>query len=157
MDNNFSQSEGFHKKVTGFLERKPVIYQFLRFGCIGFLNTALNFLILNTVSKALGITEGWPLGGVAALAFVGAVIQSYTWNRTWTFGRETGVSLWQNVVRLFFVGLLIFWIAFVDDLWNFWTVFVDFLWLSRDFCVCFALPRACAWVHGLDCLSLAPD
>ncbi len=47
----------FAQKITDFLERKPVIYQFLRFGCIGVMNTALNFLLLNTVSKALGISR----------------------------------------------------------------------------------------------------
>ncbi|MBL8030094.1 MAG: GtrA family protein [Candidatus Doudnabacteria bacterium] len=99
-------SGGFKEKITGFLERKQVIYQFLRFACIGFLNTALNFLVLNTVSKALGIEKGLALGGVAAIAFSLAVVQSYLWNKTWTFGSETGVSLWKNVVRLICVGLL---------------------------------------------------
>ncbi|HVY68216.1 MAG TPA: GtrA family protein [Patescibacteria group bacterium] len=97
---------GLESKITGYMQSHPVIYQFLRFACIGFLNTALNFLILNTLSKALGVSQGWPLGGVEALAFVAAVIQSYLWNRTWTFGSEQGVSLWKNFVRLVLVGAL---------------------------------------------------
>ena len=96
----------FEKVVVGFLEKHNIIYQFLRFACIGFLNTALNFLILNTVSKALSINQGLPLGLVEALAFVAAVVQSYLWNRTWTFGNEQGVSLWKNVLRLLGVGAL---------------------------------------------------
>ena len=96
----------FQNKVTSFLEARLVIYQFLRFVCIGFLNTALNFLILNTLSKALGISQGFSLGAVGVVGFSAAVIQSYLWNRTWTFGSEVGVSLWRNVVRLIFVGLL---------------------------------------------------
>ncbi len=104
--NNQSQSNTFQAKVTGFLEKQPVIYQFLRFACIGFLNTALNFLILNSVSKFLHIERGWSLGGVSAVSFCAAVIQSYIWNRTWTFGSETGVTIWKNVTRLILVGAL---------------------------------------------------
>jgi len=93
-------------KITILLEKRPVVYQFLRFGCIGLLNTALNFLILNSLSKALGISQGWQLGSVEAVGFAAAVLQSYLWNRTWTFGAEQTVSLWKNLIRLFFVGLL---------------------------------------------------
>ena len=102
MDTNLS----FSQKITGLLERNPVVYQFLRFGCIGALNTALNFLILNSISKALNISQGLPLGAVEGVAFCGAVIQSYLWNRTWTFGSEQGVSLFKNFERLLAVGLL---------------------------------------------------
>ncbi len=104
-----SQAEQTGSFITGlaaFLEKHIVIYQFMRFACIGFLNTALNFLVLNTVSKALNINKGWELGAVAVLGFSLAVIQSYLWNRTWTFGSEQGVSLAKNVVRLLTVGLL---------------------------------------------------
>ena len=109
MDNYSTAPEqfgpSFREKVTQLLEKKPVIYQFMRFGCIGSMNTALNFLILNTVSKAFSISQGLSLGMVGALAFCGAVIQSYLWNRTWTFGGETGVSLFKNFERLVLIGL----------------------------------------------------
>ena len=82
------------------------MYQFLRFGCIGALNTALNFLILNGISKALGIDEGVKLSAVSAVSFSVAVVQSYLWNRTWTFGNEQGISIYKNFLRLVAVGLL---------------------------------------------------
>ena len=93
-------------KFTTFLETHAIIYQFLRFGCIGLLNTALNFLITNTISKALNISQGVPLGIVAAISFAIAVVQSYVWNSTWTFGVSGGVTLAKNLVRLFLVGAL---------------------------------------------------
>ncbi len=96
----------FSQKITFFLETHTVVYQFLRFGCIGFLNTGLGFLVTNTISKALGISQGWQYGLVTGVGFICAVIQSYLWNRTWTFGSETGVTLWKNLRRLFLVGLL---------------------------------------------------
>jgi len=96
----------WHSKITHFLERMPVVYQFLRFACIGFLNTGLSFLVVNTISKFFGISQGWKLGVIVGIGFVCAVIQSYPWNRTWTFGGEQGVTLWNNLVRLCMVGAL---------------------------------------------------
>lgn len=107
MDNNqIVVNQGIEQKITGMLEKFSVVYQFLRFGCIGVLNTALNFLILNTISKYLNITQGFNLGAIDVLSFSIAIIQSYLWNRTWTFGNETGVSLFKNFIRLVLVGTL---------------------------------------------------
>src|SRR6185295_15234872 len=96
--------------MIDFLEklslRFPFIGQFLRFACIGLMNTALNFLILNAISKALGISQGLPLGIVDLFSFTMAVIQSYLWNRTWTFGGEQNVTLRRNLTRLVSVGML---------------------------------------------------
>jgi putative flippase GtrA len=101
MDN---QPTTFQDSITKLLERYAIVYQFLRFAAIGFINVALNFLILNGISKAMGISQGLPLGAVEAVAFVFALVQSYLWNKTWTFGGEQGVSLWKNVLRLVLVG-----------------------------------------------------
>src|ERR1051326_5321855 len=101
-----TSSSSFSYKITHFLETHAVIYQFLRFACIGFLNTGLSFLVINTVSKFFGISQGFKFGVVVGIAFICALMQSYPWNKTWTFGNETGVGLWKNVVRLFSVGCL---------------------------------------------------
>ena len=45
----------FESQLTELLHRRPVIMQFMRFACIGFLNTGLDFLVFNTIFKALGI------------------------------------------------------------------------------------------------------
>ena len=104
MDNITQTAPVQENAITKLLEKFPIIYQFLRFAAIGFINVALNFLILNGISKAMGISQGWSLGAVEAVAFVFALIQSYLWNKTWTFGGEQGVSLWKNVLRLALVG-----------------------------------------------------
>lgn len=78
----------------------------MRFVCIGFLNTGLNFIVTNLVSKALGISQGWPYGLVTGAGFMASVIQSYFWHRTWIFGSEAAVTLWKNFHRLFLVGIL---------------------------------------------------
>ena len=94
-----------NNKLSSLLEKYPVILQVLRFGAIGAINTALDFLVLNFVSKTLGITSGLKLGEVNIVGFSLAVIQSYFWNRYWTFGGQS-VGLWKNFWRLFTVALL---------------------------------------------------
>lgn len=107
MDNLQSlPAQTFGNKINSFFEQKPIIYQFLRFACIGMLNTALDFLLLNIISKAMGISSGWRLGAIDVFSFSVAIVQSYVWNKTWTFGAEQGVSFLKNFMRLAMVGLL---------------------------------------------------
>lgn len=90
-------------KLDMMLQTHPVILQLLRFAAIGFLNTALTFVVYNYVSKLLGIEQGGSLGLVSGLGFLLATCQSYFWNRHWTFGSNTW-SILQNFWRLLLVG-----------------------------------------------------
>lgn len=92
------------QQITDLLRRKPVIIQLLRFAAIGSLNTALDFAILNFITKSFNITSGFELGALNAISFVAAVVQSYLWNRAWAFAENSGVSVFQNAVRLVLVG-----------------------------------------------------
>jgi putative flippase GtrA len=95
----------FNSQLTELLARRPVILQFLRFGTIGAINTAIDFLILNFLSKALGITLGLDLGLINIVGVAAATIQSYFWNRGWTFA-TANISPLKNFIRLFLVGSL---------------------------------------------------
>ncbi len=118
---NFSKeqvrSEGFLMKLSSVLEKYPIILQLFKFGAIGIINTALDFSILNLSSKALGIESGLSLGGVNILGFIAAVIQSYYWNRYWTFGIAKTISVVKNFLRLIMVGALGF-LALILVLWG---------------------------------------
>jgi len=94
----------FADKINDLLQKKPVILQLLRFAAIGVLNTALDFVVLNFVSKTLNISSGLKLGQVNVIGFSLAVIQSYFWNKHWAFSEEQAVSLWKNFIRLVMVG-----------------------------------------------------
>lgn len=99
-------------KVTEFLRSRPVVIQLLRFAAIGALNTALDFIILNFVTKSFNISSGVELGVLNIVSFSCAIIQSYFWNRAWAFAESSGVSIFQNALRLFLVGGLGF-VAFL--------------------------------------------
>ncbi len=93
----------FSGRVTALLNSKPIILQLLRFAAIGSLNTALDFVILNYITKSFNVTEGLQLGILNVVSFTAAIIQSYLWNRAWTFNSNTVSSL-QNAIRLILVG-----------------------------------------------------
>lgn len=115
-NNNLQSSSSF--KISELIVKFPIILQLTRFAAIGVLNTALDFLVLNFLSKTLGITKGFELGGVNAPGFILAVIQSYVWNKYWTFSAvEAQVSVWKNFLRLVAVGALGFF-AFVGAIFG---------------------------------------
>ena len=99
-------SSSFGQTITDLLQKYPIILQLLRFAAIGFLNTGLNFLLVNAISKALGINAGLNLGYVSGASFVIATTQSYYWNRYWAFAGGQTVALLKDFVRLVLVGLL---------------------------------------------------
>ncbi len=100
--NQFALS--LNNKITGLLRSRPVIIQLLRFAAIGSINTALDFVILNYVTKSFDVTSGVTLGVLNVISFTAAIIQSYFWNRAWAFAESSGVSVFQNALRLVFVG-----------------------------------------------------
>src|SRR3989344_8320371 len=68
--------------------------QFGKFAAVGFLNTAIDFGLLNLLSSATGITAGLFLGGINIPAVAVALANSYFWNKYWVFkaGGQTAVS-----------------------------------------------------------------
>ncbi len=82
--------------------------QFAKFAAVGFLNTAIDFGVLNILSLATGVTKGFILGGVNVPGFTLAVVNSYFWNKYWVFkGRESVASELPKFLAVTFIGLLI--------------------------------------------------
>lgn len=62
-----------------------VLWQFAKFSLVGVSNVAIDFGILNTLVFLTGIVKGPATLFIDAVAFSTAVINSYYWNRKWTF------------------------------------------------------------------------
>lgn len=92
-----------NSRIRTLLASKPVILQLLRFAAIGAINTALDVIILNYITKVFSVTEGAELGLLNAIGFSAAIVQSYYWNKAWTFQKNISGNL-QNAFRLFLVG-----------------------------------------------------
>jgi putative flippase GtrA len=67
----------------------PVIAQISKFAAVGFLNTAINFAVLNIFSLATGIAAGLSVGEYNIPATAIAATNSYFWNKYWVF---SGIS-----------------------------------------------------------------
>ncbi len=106
METNLQINQNLSSKIEVQLQKYPIILQVLRFGAIGVINTALDFIVLNVVSKTFGISSGLQLGSINVIGFSLAVIQSYFWNHYWAFNAGQIVSLWKNFIRLVLVGAL---------------------------------------------------
>lgn len=62
-----------------------LVSQFSKFVVIGFMNTAIDFGVLNLLMWQTGIYRGKWIILLNAIAFAVAVINSYLWNKYWTF------------------------------------------------------------------------
>lgn len=91
-------------KIRQLLKRYPIILQFGKFAAIGFLTAALDFLILNFLSKLFGVNSGLNLGLINIISFIAAVIHNYLWQRHWTFAAGQDIGLFRNFIRCVLVG-----------------------------------------------------
>lgn len=128
-------------KTIKRLEQKPLFYQLLRFLSIGLINTSFNFLVLNLISKALNVDQGLKFGLIEAVAFCAALLQSYFWNRTWTFSESSSASTKINLMRLSVVAFLgaatlaiIFFASHSFAPWQFYCV-LTFAYLLAQFVI----------------------
>ena len=87
-----------HRKTDGAKRR------LMRFGTVGFLNTAVDFGILNLLIFSLGVTSGPALVSCNAVAFVAASLNSYLCNKRWTFGEKNQAS-WAQYLLFFAFSL----------------------------------------------------
>ena len=78
--------------------------QVVKFAVVGFLNTAIDFGILNILSRLTETFTGFVVGGVNVPGFIAAVFNSYFWNKFWVFRGREGMS--QDFVKFFVVTLV---------------------------------------------------
>jgi putative flippase GtrA len=68
-----------------------LVKQFTKFVIIGFMNTIIDFGVLNLLMWLTGVYKGSWIILLNAISFSIAVTNSYFWNKYWTFrAKETG-------------------------------------------------------------------
>jgi len=92
--------------VGNFISRYiPVIFQFVKFGIVGGLNAMIDLGVLNFLIYLTGIATGIWYSGFKSFSFIIAVVNSYYWNKHWTFNSENKHSTFE-FVEFFLVSLV---------------------------------------------------
>ena len=89
-----------------FARRVPSIFQFAKFAEVGALNSSIDFGILNSLILITGVVSGAEFLAFKSASVTLGVINSYIWNKYWTFEaprsrgvqREFGAFLLVNLV-----------------------------------------------------------
>jgi len=96
--------------VSLLREKMPVFFQFAKSFLVGILNTFIDLGTLTVLMETFQIFEGlWYLVFVA-ISFSGATINSYFWNKFWTFEKKETEKLLKETSQFYLItigGLLI--------------------------------------------------
>ena len=93
--------------IASVLARRMQFFvQFSKFIAVGFLNTAIDFGMLNLLSRVSGVSAGLILGGVNIPGFVVAVSNSYFWNKFWVFENKNGGKLFGDLPKFLAVTII---------------------------------------------------
>ncbi len=95
-----------YKNKIGFL-------QLGKYGIIGVLNTFLNAGIYNFLIFITNIALGFTVDSFFVVAFIITVINSFFWNRYWTFERTGTEAVSKDAFQFFFVSTVVAVINFV--------------------------------------------
>lgn len=80
--------------VAQFIGRKiPALFQLAKFVLVGALNTFVDLGILNLLMFIFAVSTGWLYSIFKAISFICSVVNSYFWNKFWTYEqKETKVG-----------------------------------------------------------------
>ncbi|HYB73225.1 MAG TPA: GtrA family protein [Candidatus Sulfotelmatobacter sp.] len=81
------------------------IRQFLRYGCTGLLNASIDFGTLNLLVAITGVYSGIGLVPLNVVAFMAASLNSFVWNRLWTFRRRGRGRLLRELAAFYMVAI----------------------------------------------------
>ena len=70
-----------------------------KFGLVGLFNTGIDFAIFNGAIFVSGIEKGPAIIGFKSFSFLVALLNSYFWNKLWTFKKADSVSRKDEFLR----------------------------------------------------------
>lgn len=87
-------------KIAGFF------FQLAKFGAVGAANFAVDFGVLNLLIFITGIASGWYFTVFKSVSFIVAVINSFYWNKKWTFKKKGGEGTGKDFLQFLFVSVI---------------------------------------------------
>lgn len=89
-----------------FISKKVIVlYQAAKFVQVGVLNTFIDLGVLNFLILFSGIAEGLAFTIFASISFTAAVINSYYWNKYWTFKEKESAQA-KEFAQFLFVSII---------------------------------------------------
>ena len=85
--------------------KKIIGRQFSRFVVVGFINTAIDFFVLNVLSFLTGIEKGAGAAVLSGVSFLVANLNSYILNKKWTFKEHSAKNVARQFTKFFSVSL----------------------------------------------------
>lgn len=71
---------------------KETFGQFFKFAVVGVMNTLIDLGVLNGLILLTGMAVGWQFSVFKGISFIAAVINSYFFNKFWTFKSKKSVG-----------------------------------------------------------------
>jgi len=82
------------------------IFQFGKFILVGGLNTVVDFGVLNLLIFFAGITSGWFYSVFKGISFLVATLNSYFWNKFWTFDKHKTTESAREFLQFLIVSII---------------------------------------------------
>jgi putative flippase GtrA len=86
--------------------RAPSLFEFSKFAIVGVLNSGVDFGILNTLILLTGMASGSAFLAFKSISVTLGVINSYIWNKYWTFGAMKSSEARRELVSFMVVTLI---------------------------------------------------
>lgn len=98
-------------KISLYLEKYPVISQFIRFGIVGTIGAAVDFGSYGIITRLLHFTEtinifGYPVIVANMISVFLAIISNFFWNKYWTFKDYAGESMASQWTQFFILSAI---------------------------------------------------
>lgn len=91
-----------HRLVPSFLHREKMLGQVVRFGIVGVLNTLVDYGLFNLLVGVFGV----PPLAANPISVAGGILNSFLWNKHWTFSAG-GSARWRREAVTFVLVSLI--------------------------------------------------
>ena len=92
--------------ILKFLPKKELFWQIAKFLLVGASNTLVDWGVFNLFILLTGIATGWQCSFFKGVSFVVAVINSYFWNKFWTFEKKETKNVSQEFLSFMAVSLI---------------------------------------------------